>query len=242
VTKAFYSKKLVPELWTLYQAQFPGNPKPKKSEMVDQLFNANKTSTWKRVVQNCKAGSVADLAPAIQSSLDARKDLWKGADLVVFENQPDRRMFAVQCMLHMYFVARGFKVKGVSATHKLENTISLQDKTNTYKGRKKTGIVHASALCPATWKDYMLKHPKKDDLADTCMQALSFIDRVVEEPVADVKSRPRKPTENQTRTKYSKANLAWLVVQKKHTTDKRFEKDLKRYYHSLDELLNEFNI
>ena len=172
VTKAFYNKKLVDELWTLFQAQFPGLPKPKKAEMVERLFNANKTSTWKRVVQNYKAGSVADLAPAIQSSLDARKELWTGADLVVFENQPDRRMFAVQCMLHMYFVARGFKVKGVSATHKLENTISLQDKTNTYKGRKKTGIVHASALCPSNWKDYMLKHPKKDDLADSFLQGL----------------------------------------------------------------------
>ena len=172
VTKAFYNKKLVDELWTLFQAQFPGIPKPKKAEMVERLFDANKTTTWKRVVQNCKAGSVADLAPAIQASLDARKDIWKGADLVVFENQPDRRMFAVQCMLHMYFVARGFKVKGVSAIHKLENTISLQDKTGTYKGRKKTGIVHASALCPATWKDYMLKHPKKDDLADSFLQGL----------------------------------------------------------------------
>jgi hypothetical protein len=74
------------------------------------------------------------------------------------------------------------------------------------------------------------------------MQALSFIDRVAEEPVAEVKARPRKPTENQTRTKYSKANLAWLYVQKKHISDKRFEKDLKRYYHSLSELLTEFNL
>jgi hypothetical protein len=74
------------------------------------------------------------------------------------------------------------------------------------------------------------------------MQALSFINRVVEEPVAEVKARPRKPTENQTRTKYSKANLAWLYAQKKHTSDKRFEKDLKRYYHSISELLTEFNL
>jgi hypothetical protein len=56
------------------------------------------------------------------------------------------------------------------------------------------------------------KHKKKDDLADTCMQALSFIDRIPEEPAAEVKARPRKPTENQTRTKYSKANLAWLEL------------------------------
>jgi len=63
---------------------------------------------------------------------------------------------------------------------------------------------------------------------------------VVEEPAAEVKARPRKPTENQARTKYSKANLAWLYVQKKHTSDKRFEKDLARYYSKLDDLLAEF--
>jgi hypothetical protein len=76
------------------------------------------------------------------------------------------------------------------------------------------------------------------------MQALSFIDRnpTSEVVVEDKKQRPRKPTENQTRTKYSKANLAWLVVQKKHTTDKRFTKDLGRYYHSLSELLDDFNL
>jgi hypothetical protein len=72
------------------------------------------------------------------------------------------------------------------------------------------------------------------------MQALSFIDRNPSPEIEDKKQRPRKPTENQTRTKYSKANLAWLVVQKKHTTDKRFTKDLGRYYHSLSELLDDF--
>ena len=171
-TKSFYSKKPVDELWTMFQSQFPGIPKPKKPDMVQQLYDATKTSTWKRVVQNYKSGSVADLAPAIHKALDGRSDLWKGADLIVFENQPDRRMFTVQCMMHMYFVVRGFKVKGVSATHKLENTVAIGDKTGTYKGRKKTGIVHASELCPAKWKDYMLKHPKKDDLADSFLQGL----------------------------------------------------------------------
>jgi len=159
-TKATFNKQKVDELWTQFQKQFPGETKPKKAVMVDRLFESLKTSSWKRMVQNCKTGSVADLAPAIVKSLDARADHWENSDLICFENQPDRRMFAVQCMLHMYFAARGFAVQGVSAIHKLDNITKLTDSTSTYKGRKKTGIVHAAELCPAVWKPYMIGHQK----------------------------------------------------------------------------------
>jgi hypothetical protein len=130
-------------------------------------------NTWKRAVTNCKAGSVADLAPAISKCLEARMDYWRGADLICFENQPDRRMFAVQCMLHMWFAAKGFKVQGVSAIHKLDNILTIDDRVDTYKGRKKTGVIHCDFLCPTEeWRKYMLKHPKKDDLADSFLQGL----------------------------------------------------------------------
>ena len=84
---------------------------------------------------------------------------------------------------------------------------------------------------------------KKDDLADTVMQALSFINRK-EVPVKTAKARDakitaRKPTENQKNTKYSKANLAWFVKNKPATElerDKRFMKDLGRYFRNLEEL------
>jgi hypothetical protein len=77
------------------------------------------------------------------------------------------------------------------------------------------------------------------------MQALSFIDkRPVEDaaqPVKVKKVAPRKPTENQARTKYSKANLAWLV-KSGAKQDARFKKDLARYYRNLDELISEFKL
>jgi hypothetical protein len=52
--------------------------------------------------------------------------------------------------------------------------------------------------------------------------------------------KPRKPTEHQKETKYSKSNLAWFVKNKTRPDlehDKRFMKDLARYYRSLDEFL-----
>ena len=55
----------------------------------------------------------------------------------------------------------------------------------------------------------------------------------------------RKPNEHQKDTKYSKSNLAWFV--KNHTREeleknKRFVKDLKRYYRDFDELLTQVNL
>jgi hypothetical protein len=144
----------------------------KKTEMVTVLYLHKRQNRWLRCVKSAFSGSVIDLAPAIVQSLDKRMSSWKGADLVCFENQPDRRMFAVQGMLQMYFWCRGFKCQGVSATHKLNNMITAGDRVDSYKGRKKTGIVHAETLVPAEWVAHMMKHPKKDDLADSFLQGL----------------------------------------------------------------------
>ena len=104
------------------------------------------------------------------------------------------------------------------------------------------------------WRETFVQSKKKDDLADTVMQALSYIDRVGPVAKAAAKasgvSKPepvkterklvaRKPNENQKATKYSQSNLAWLV---KNTPEddllssKRFMKDLQRYYRDLAEL------
>jgi hypothetical protein len=168
------------------------------------------------------------------------------AHTVLIEKQPDRNktMKGVEHFLHTYFLCHDKDVIIWDARHKVPDVAGPGRAR--YLERKKASIERCRAFIEATqshWVPVFDKHKKKDDLADTCMQALSFIERVpVETVVEDKKQRPRKPTENQTRTKYSKANLAWLVVQKKHTTDKRFTKDLGRYYHSIDELLSDFNL
>jgi hypothetical protein len=147
-------------------------PSSKKADMVTLLYLHARQNTWKRCVKSVFAGSVIDLAPAIAASLDKRGDVWKNAHLVCVENQPERRMFAVQAMVQMYFCVKGTKCEGVSATHKLNNIITVDDRVDSYKGRKKTGVVHAQALVPEPWCAHMMKHPKKDDLADSFLQGL----------------------------------------------------------------------
>lgn len=170
------------------------------------------------------------------------------ADTVLIEKQPDknRTMKSVENFLHVYFLCHDRNVIVWDARHKVPDVAGPGRAR--YIQRKKASIERCRQFLDETqpeWVPVFDKHKKKDDLADTCMQALSFINKnpsVEAVAAAPVTARPRKPTENQTRTKYSKSNLAWLVVQNKHTTDKRFQKDLQKYYHSIDELLCEFKL
>jgi hypothetical protein len=147
-----------------------------KKALSDGLYAHYRATAWTRCAKSCKQGSVLDLAPAIASAFDARKDLWKGADMIIFEQQPDKRMMAAQGMMHMWFVCQGYKCKGISAIHKLTNIVTVDDATKTYKGRKKTGIVHTLQLAPKEWHEYFMKHNKKDDLGDAFLGGLWMLE------------------------------------------------------------------
>jgi hypothetical protein len=148
----------------------------KKPDLVKLVYNHLKQNTWKKCVSSATTGSVMDMSVALMECLDKRMDSWKGADAVCIENQPERRMYAVQAMLQMYFTMRGIKASGISATHKLSNVVTVDDTVASYKGRKKTGIAHALLLVPQCNQAHFTKHPKKDDLADSFLQGLWFLE------------------------------------------------------------------
>lgn len=176
-----------------------------------------------------------------------------GARTVLIEKQPDknRGIKAVENLLHTYFLVKEKDVVIWDARHKIPDVAGAGRAR--YAQRKKASIERARKFLEATAVNRELvpffdRHKKKDDLADTVMQALSFIDKRPMEstgtsgaPASAKRMVPRRPTENQTRTKYSKANLAWLV-KTGAKQDARFKKDLGRYYKDLDELKYEFKI
>lgn len=163
---------------------------------------------------------------------------------VLIEKQPDknRTIKSVEHFLHTYFLCHDKDVVIWDARHKVPDVAGPGRAK--YLERKKTSIERCRTFIECTNPEWVARfdgHKKKDDLADTCMQALSYIDHRPPAAVPEEKKqqRPRKPTENQKATKYSRANLAWLYVNKQHE-NKRFEKDLARYYRNLSELVTEF--
>jgi len=170
------------------------------------------------------------------------------ASTVLIEKQPDRNrgMKGIENLLHTYFLVADKDVVIWDARHKVPDMAGAGKAK--YAQRKKASVERARKFIDSTinqeWIKFFDSHKKKDDLADTVMQALSYIDKrpaESETPKKEKKQVPRKPTENQTRTKYSKANLAYLV-KTGAKQDARFKKDLARYYRNLEELKKEFNV
>lgn len=192
------------------------------------------------------------LYPCLLKHLDERP--WVlDATTVLIEKQPDknRKMKTVENFLHAYFVIRSPQTDTIiyDARHKIPD-VAGPGKTR-YRQRKLTSIQRCKEFLEGSavnshWMDTFKTSKKKDDLADTVMQALSYTNRIVVKPKATTKKQQklvaRKPNEHQKETKYSKSNLVWFVrnhEREELLKNKRFMKDLNRYYRDLDELMNQ---
>jgi len=192
---------------------------------------------------------------AMRDHLDARPWVLE-ADTILIEKQPERnkKMVSVMHFLYAYFIIKCPKAETIlyDARHKVPDVVGPGKAQ--YNKRKKVSIERCEAFIRdgstnAHWLDTFLKSKKKDDLADTVMQALSFVNRVEVVPASKKKKStklvPRRPNENQKATKYSKSNLAWIYLNKPECecleNNKRFMKDLKRYYRDLNDLIKEIN-
>jgi len=182
------------------------------------------------------------------------------AGVVLIEKQPDKNktMKSVEHFLQAYFIIKNTPADTIiyDARHKIPDVVGSGKAL--YRKRKQTSIDRCRALLEepgnanAHWLDMFNKSKKKDDLADTVMQALSYTNRVgpKKPPAAATEKKntekpkklvARKPNEHQKDTKYSQSNLAWFVKNNSREElekNKRFIKDLNRYYRDLDELLS----
>ena len=192
---------------------------------------------------------------SMRDHLDARP--WVlNAKTILIEKQPDRnkKMVSVMHFLHAYFIIRCPKAETIlyDARHKIPD-VAGPGKAQ-YNKRKKVSIERCEDFIRSNsvnshWIDTFVKSKKKDDLADTVMQALSFVNRREVLPASQKKKSTklvaRRPNGNQKATKYSKSNLAWIYLNKVECevleNNKRFMKDLKRYYRDLSELIKDIN-
>jgi hypothetical protein len=183
----------------------------------------------------------------------------KDATTTLIEKQPpkNKAMKRMEAYLELYCIMSGCPtVICYNAVNKVPDCPGKSRKA--YVQRKKVGIERAHKYINVTqqqdqkWIDMFNDSGKKDDLADSLLQGLSYDPTSVvkkKEP-KNTKVTPRRPTENQTRTKYSKSNLLFLfkrdlngdleALKEKVRKKKRWMRDVQRYYHNLDEACQEF--
>ena len=120
---------------------------------------------------------------SLRDHLDARPWVLT-AKTILIEKQPERnkKMISVMHFLHSYFIIKCPTAETIlyDARHKIP-AVAGPGRAQ-YNKRKKVSIERCEAFIRdgpinAHWLETFQKSKKKDDLADTVMQALSFVNR-----------------------------------------------------------------
>lgn len=183
------------------------------------------------------------------------------ASEVVVERQPPKNpgMCRLQHYIEMFFAMHGKPVTTQDPKHKLAFAASTDwwpssEVTSwTYHARKKLAVLTTSGFLkdtPQPLAEVFAVSKKKDDLADSFLQAQAFAHNVL--PLEATKRhasavKPRKPTAKQVDTrKFAKAHLAWFFkgvprtaaagVVEKHKLTKSMEKEYGTVEAALDAL------
>ena len=125
------------------------------------------------------------------------KDHLSTIDLVIIENQISpiaNRMKTVQGMISQYFIMRNqnIQIEFVSSANKLkgqEVVDSDEEKEekdepivkvkHSYSDRKKMGIKYCLGLIDKSWHPFFTNHKKQDDLADSYLQGIWYINNKI---------------------------------------------------------------
>ena len=170
--------------------------------------------------------------------------------------QKNKAMKRMEAYLELYCIMSGCPtVICYNAVNKVSDCPGKGRKA--YIKRKNVGIERAQKYIHDTkqdkkWIDLFNDSSKKDDLADSLLQGLSYDATSIVKKKEPKKTKvcPRRPTENQKTTKYSKSNLYFLFkkeldgdldkLKEKVRKKKRWMRDVQRYYHNLDEACQDF--
>ena len=179
-------------------------PKVKKNELID-LINEHISNTYFQPVETTNAGDVNlfDIGKNIKHHFDILFSKEERIDYVIIENQISpiaTRMKTIQGMIVQYFVMSPVKTENIefiSASNKLKgltvkgltkNITENLDKSekseksekSKYNDRKKLGIEKCLEMLNNDFRftnqlDHFSNHKKKDDLSDSFLQGLWFI-------------------------------------------------------------------
>ena len=158
------------------------NTTANKKELYERLskyINENSLN----VISKQKASEIncVDIGKAIMNEFNS---LFKGIhiDYILLENQIGpiaNRMKSIQGMITQYFIMSGMEnVVNISSSNKLK---FYTNEKLSYEDKKKKSIEMANLIANnhVKWRNMLMKHKKQDDLADSLLQAIWFIEKKI---------------------------------------------------------------
>ena len=198
---AFINKQKIQKLYEIAESHnIKYEPKTKKADLI-KLINEHINLKYFQTIESKKAADVDlfniglniktkfnklfenEAKPCANSSAGALEPVGK-IDYVIIENQIGPlaiRMKTIQGMIVQYFIMSNLNVEHIefiSASNKLKDC-DVKDKSK-YSDRKKLGIAKCLEIITTDFRfvehvDYFNKHKKKDDLSDSFLQGMWFI-------------------------------------------------------------------
>jgi len=182
----FINKQKIAKLYEIADSHnIKYESKVKKAYLVEIINNYIKNQ-YLETIESKKAIDVDlfNIGINIKTKFNKLFELEEKIDYVIIENQISpiaTRMKTIQGMLVQYFIMSNLKVdhiEFISASNKLKDC-DIKDKKN-YNDRKKLGISKCLEMISTDFRfteylDYFQQHKKKDDLSDSFLQGIWFI-------------------------------------------------------------------
>ena len=182
----FINKQKIQKLYEIAESHnIKYEPKTKKVELI-KLINQHINMNYFQPIESKKAADVDlfNIGLNIKTKFNKLFENEVKIDYVIIENQIGPlaiRMKTIQGMIVQYFIMSNLNVQHIefiSASNKLKDC-DTKDKT-TYSDRKKLGITKCLEIITTNLIlnehiDYFNKHKKKDDLSDSFLQGIWFI-------------------------------------------------------------------
>jgi hypothetical protein len=182
----FINKQKIQKLYEIAEGyNIKYESKTKKVELI-KLINEHINTNYFQPIESKKAADVDlfNIGLNIKTKFNKLFENEVKIDYVIIENQIGPlaiRMKTIQGMIVQYFIMSNLNVQHIefiSASNKLKDC-ETKDKT-TYGDRKKLGITKCLEIITTNFIfnehiDYFNKHKKKDDLSDSFLQGIWFI-------------------------------------------------------------------
>ena len=183
---SFINKQKIQKLYEIAESHnIKYEPKTKKADLI-KLINDYINSNYFQTIESKKAAEVDlfNIGLNIKTKFNKLFENEGKIDYVIIENQIGPlaiRMKTIQGMIVQYFIMSNLNVEHIefiSASNKLKDC-DVKDKSK-YSDRKKLGIAKCLELITTDFRfsehiDYFNKHKKKDDLSDSFLQGIWFI-------------------------------------------------------------------